>query len=112
LKVIIAGGRDFNDPKLLAKSVPVDWKISEVVSGTAMGADRLGEYWAKEHGIPVKHFPANWDQEGRAAGPIRNRRMASYADALIAFWDGKSRGTRSMIYIAKELGLESVVVRY
>lgn len=47
--------------------------------------------------IPVKRFPADWDRHGRAAGPIRNCQMAQYADALIAIWDGKSRGTKNMI---------------
>lgn len=71
--------------------------ISEVVSGAARGADSLGELFAKENNIPVKQFPADWNAHGRAAGPIRNRQMAEYADVLIAFWDGKSPGTKNMI---------------
>lgn len=69
----------------------------------------MGEGWAKRKGIPVKRFPADWNQYGRRAGPLRNREMARYADALIAIWDGKSRGTRSMIDEALREGLEVYV---
>ena len=57
----------------------------------------MGRRWAIENGIPIKEFPANWQEFGRAAGPIRNGEMADYADALIAIWDGRSRGTADMI---------------
>ena len=75
---------------------------TEIVSGCAKGVDRAGEEWAKRNGVPIKPFPANWETYGRAAGPIRNQQMAAYADALIAIWDGKSRGTESMIELARE----------
>ena len=57
-------------------------------------------------------YPADWERHGRAAGPIRNEEMAEVSDALIAFWDGKSRGTKSMIEIAMRKGLQVAVVRY
>jgi len=76
------------------------------VSGTARGADQLGERYAKERGYFIQRFPADWNAYGKAAGYIRNRKMAEYADALIAFWDGKSRGTLNMISLAKECGLQ------
>ena len=57
-------------------------------------------------------YPADWERHGRAAGPIRNEEMAEVSDALIAFWDGKSRGTKSMIEIARRKGLQVAVVRY
>lgn len=105
MKLIIAGKRDFYDYEKL--KVEVDKlrkviKIDEIVSGRASGADKLGERYAREHNIPVKAFPANWEVYGRAAGPIRNKKMALYADALIAFWDGESRGTKNMILQMKE----------
>lgn len=98
MKVIIAGSREITDKWSIVEAVgATDWIISEVVSGTAKGVDILGEEWAKIHKIPIKQFPANWDKYGKAAGFRRNEEMAEYADALIAIWDGKSRGTLHMI---------------
>lgn len=74
-----------------------DYPITEVVSGTAEGADRLGEFWAYRNQIPIKIFKPDWDKFGKAAGHIRNKAMAEYADRVIAFWDGISRGTKNMI---------------
>lgn len=108
MKTIIAGSRDFcnraelwNVINTFDEGVP----ITEVVSGGCRGVDQLGEEWAKQHGIPLKRFPADWTAHGKAAGPIRNREMAAYADALIAIWDGESRGTKNMIDEAKKRGL-------
>jgi hypothetical protein len=98
MKVIIAGSRGINDYSLIVKAI---WRsrynITEVVSGTAAGVDRLGEQFAKENNIPIKKMPANWEHNGRAAGHIRNYQMAEYADAAIIVWDGKSPGTKNMI---------------
>ena len=57
-------------------------------------------------------FPADWDKYGKAAGYKRNGEMARNADALIAFWDGKSRGTKHMIDLAKKYDLQARVVMY
>lgn len=113
MKVIIAGGRDFDDYGFLKESViGLKINISEVVSGKAKGADALGEQFAEESNIPVNSFPANWGKHGRSAGPMRNKEMADYADVLIAFWDGKSKGTKSMIEIAKTCELDVYVFYY
>lgn len=74
--------------------------ITEVVSGTALGIDQAAIEWAHGVGIPVRKFPANWNKHGKRAGYLRNEEMADYADALIAIWDGESRGTKHMIDIA------------
>jgi hypothetical protein len=93
LITIIAGGRDYN--LTLSDEAWLDTlPIREVVSGGASGADAGGEAWAKKRGIPIKRFPADWKTHGRAAGPIRNRQMAEYADAVVLFPGG--RGTDSM----------------
>ncbi len=83
-----------------------------IVSGHASGADSLGEKFAADHNLQCELHPADWERHGRAAGPIRNEKMAEVSDALIAFWDGKSRGTKSMIEIARRKGLQVAVVRY
>ena len=84
---------------------------AEIVSGGAKGADKLGEQYAMDYGLKTKMFHADWSK-GKQAGPIRNAAMADYADALIAFWDGKSRGTANMIQNAKNKGLIIKIVNY
>lgn len=119
VKIIIAGGRDFDDYGLLHGTLHDlfishgHWRCAvEIVSGAARGADELGERFAEDWSAPVKRFPADWDKHGKAAGPIRNNQMAEYADILVAFWDGKSRGTSHMINSALKHGLEVHVYRY
>ena len=83
-----------------------------IVTGHASGADTLGEKFAVDHNLQCELHPADWEKHGKAAGPIRNAEMADVADALIAFWDGQNRGTKSMIELAKRKGLQVAVVRY
>jgi predicted Rossmann fold nucleotide-binding protein DprA/Smf involved in DNA uptake len=115
MRLIVAGGRDFNDYNLLCQEVADFIKNEnevEIVSGLARGADTLGCQFAQENDLPLRGFAAEWGKFGRAAGPIRNKLMAKNADALIAFWDGQSRGTMHMIDYAKEMGLKVKVVQY
>ena len=113
MKVIIAGGRDFNNYDLLAQTMnELNIIISEVVCGDARGADTLGVVWASANGIPVKHYPADWDTYCCSAGIIRNRQMAEYADFLVAFWDGKSHGTKNMIDTMQQIGKHGRVILY
>lgn len=115
LKVIVAGSRGFDDYELLQDRLDfylVYQSDVEIVSGTARGADQLGERYAFERGYAVKQFPADWDTYGKSAGYRRNAEMAEYADAAIIFWDGKSRGSKHMIDLAKAKGLRVRVVRY
>jgi len=114
-KIIIAGGRDFNDYELLKKTCDEILKTKtaiEIVSGTAKGADKLGEKYAAEKGYPTVQFPADWNTHGKSAGIKRNGKMADYADELIAFWDGKSKGTDNMIRTAKRYKLKVHVINY
>lgn len=117
MKVIIAGGRDFEDYDLLVTKcdkILIDLPPSsiEIVSGGAKGADALGEQYAfdKSHNIAI--FPADWDKHGKSAGFKRNIEMADYAEALICFWDGKSKGSKHMIDTAKEKGLKVRIIKY
>lgn len=111
-RVIIAGGREFNDYVSLCKycDIILANKISEgyaieIVSGDARGADKWGIEYAHDHGHALKIFKARWRIYGKRAGPMRNQEMADYADALIAFWNKKSPGTKNMITLAKLKGL-------
>lgn len=101
MKTIIAGSRNFDDYDTL-KNVCNKYQITEVVCGGAQGADALGERYARENNIPIVYFRADWDKYGKSAGPIRNDQMAQYADFLIAFWDGQSKGTHNMIKTAQK----------
>lgn len=128
LRVIIAGSRDFDDfPKLISSCTDILCEITNqnndldrirIISGVARGADRLGEQYAKVAGYEVSKFPADWDGLGKRAGYVRNAEMAKYAMAdgnygvLIAFWDGKSKGTKHMIDLAEKNGLEVHIVRF
>lgn len=117
IKLIVAGGRDFNDYVLLKKTLDfylqkVDDTNIEIISGKARGADSLGERYAEEHDIKVVGFPADWDSHGKSAGYIRNAQMRDYGTHLIAFWDGKSKGTKMMIELAKKANFRVVVVNY
>lgn len=106
---IIAGSRDYTDYQFLCHCLKdveyCGWSIIQVIVGGARGVDQMGERWAKERGITYEVYPAKWDTHGRGAGYVRNKVMAQNAEALIAFWDGKSKGTKHMIDIAIELGL-------
>ncbi len=100
-KLIIAGSRHYNNYEHVEHAVDIFLATTgitptEIVSGGARGVDALGERYAQERGIPLTRFPANWDEHGRAAGPIRNAEMATYADVLVAFSSG-GRGTENMI---------------
>lgn len=126
LRIIVAGSREYDDYheaeefldetiKHLVKCKEYSAENIEIVSGGCRGADKLGERFAKEHGYKVTQFPADWQAEGLAAGPLRNQRMALYASqdnvigVLVAFWDGKSRGTANMIDCAKKRKLAVII---
>lgn len=106
VKVVVAGIRYtdpvnkivFTDYDLVASAISGSgYDITQVISGTAIGVDSLGETWAKENNILVKRMPADWNAFGKAAGHIRNKAMAEYCDAAVIVWDWKSKGTKNMI---------------
>lgn len=122
MKIIIAGSRGFSNYSKLERQVDLvlaelseDEKADlEIQSGGAVGADKLGEDYAKNHGIPCRVHPADWETYGTAAGFVRNEAMAKVAEGgiLIAFWDGVSRGTKHMIAISKRHNIKAYVIRY
>ena len=109
-RVIIAGSRTFANYEMLESVMDrLLQNITEpiqVVCGKARGADTLGEMYAHDRGYDVRYFPADWEAHGKSAGYRRNEAMADNADALVAFWNGKSRGTENMIKIAKQKNLK------
>ena len=116
-RVIIAGSRDIDDYDLLLQAIKDSgFEITEVFSGACLnkkpgidfskGVDGLGERYAKEKNLGVRFFEADWDIHGRAAGPLRNARMAEYAEALICIHKKDSRGSKNMIRCAKEQNLK------
>jgi hypothetical protein len=117
MNIIIAGGRSFWCYDMLADFCDKVIEMNEyddvvIVSGTARGADRLGERYAQERRYPINKFPADWEGQGKSAGYHRNAEMADYSDVLIAFWDGTSKGTKHMIDIATAKGLRVHTMRY
>lgn len=115
-KVIIAGGRDFDNYDLLKsfceKVLSNVSEEIEIVSGGATGADKMGINYGYENNYKCHLFLPNWEEYGRSAGVIRNDDMANFATALIAFWDGKSKGTKDMIERAKAKGLLIRICKY
>jgi len=102
MKVIIAGSRHLGTPMQIVAAVEASkFKITQVVCGMARGVDLAGRNWAYQREIRIVPFPAHWRLPNgvldKGAGFRRNQQMAEYADALIAVWDGHSRGTKHMI---------------
>lgn len=112
-KWIVAGSRTFQNYPLLCKELDkIRDQIGEIVCGEARGADMLGNTYAYDNDIKIKGFPADWEHDGKAAGFIRNEKMAKYADKAIVFWDGKSVGSKDMIDKMEKLGKEVRVIYY
>lgn len=110
MKTIIAGSRTIKSMQILQAAIEAsEFKITRVITGMADGVDKLGKVWGNENGVPVSEYPAQWNKYGKRAGYLRNMDMAKQANALIAVWDGKSKGTGHMINIARELGLKVYV---
>ena len=108
MRVLICGGRDYNDATLLAatlENLNAEREIELVVHGAARGADTLAQRWADMFGVCCLQFPANWKRDGKAAGPIRNQLMLTEGkpDMVVAFPGG--RGTADMVRRAREAGI-------
>jgi hypothetical protein len=112
MRTIIAGSRSITRKKTITEAHKASgFEITCVISGGAEGVDKLGELYATHIGVDVVVFPAQWDLYGRKAGYIRNAKMARFGEALLAIWDGKSKGTKHMIDIATKEGLKVYVHR-
>jgi len=112
-KLAVVGSRKFDNYAILEEKLNNFFKngyFDEIVSGGAKGADSLAEKYSIEHNIPTKIFHAQWEKYGRAAGMIRNKDIIKNSDLVIAFWDGKSKGTKNSIDLAKKNGKECVII--
>lgn len=94
MKVAVIGSRNLA-VKNLEKYLPEG--TTEIVSGGARGIDSCAKNYANTNGIPLKEFLPNYDEFGRSAPLLRNLEIIDYADIVLAFWDGKSRGTKFVI---------------
>ena len=110
MKVIIAGSRgiDGDDAISIISNACEEsgFDATVIIHGCAAGVDTAAHAWARDNDLDVCRIPAEWDRYGKRAGPMRNLSMALVADALIAIWDGESRGTANMIATAERLGLK------
>jgi len=107
MRVLVCGGRSFNDADLLDEVLMSVYRSSGdlvVIQGGACGADFLAAQWAQARGVPVMSYPAEWHRYGRRAGPVRNQRMLDEGqpDLVLAFPGG--RGTADMVARAKKAG--------
>ena len=115
MKLAVVGSRGFNDYELLKlklDTIHAVKPISLIVSGGAKGADTLAERWAKENDIPIKIFYPDWDKYKKSAGYIRNVDIIEFSDAVIAFWDGVSKGTLHSINLSKEKDKRLAIIKY
>ena len=116
VSLAIVGGRNFNNYDLLRSEVDafiaLGHNVHEIVSGGAIGADQLGERYAKEHEIKFVVFKPDWNSHGRAAGMIRNGDIIGRCTHVIAFWDGISAGTKNSIDRANRSGKPCKVVMF
>lgn len=113
MRVLVCGGRDFNDWDLLEDrlgALHADQEFTLLIHGAAPGADSMAAGWAALHAIPTRRFAARWQDEGRAAGPLRNQRMIDHGkpDLVVAFPGG--RGTLDLITRARRAGIPIVEV--
>lgn len=113
MKCVICGSREITDYAIVKQAIEESgFEVTEVVSGTARGVDRLGERWAEENNVPITRMPADWSL-GRSAGYLRNKDMVEYVGvegAVIAVWNGSS-GTAHTINLANERKVKLFVKR-
>jgi hypothetical protein len=115
MKLAVIGSRSFRDYSLLKEKldqINAETPIKKIISGGAVGADKLGEFYAEENNLKTKIFIPDWKKYGRGAGIIRNEDIIKNSDKVIAFWDGKSKGTLSSIKLAEKYNKSLIIVKY
>ena len=113
-KIVIGGCRNYDNYESFKSRLDDIIKHKKdkiiIISGHCSGVDLMGERYAEENGFEIEIFLPEWKKYGRAAGPVRNKEMVNYADLVIAFWDGKSKGTKSLIKYAEKIGKELIKI--
>ena len=116
MKLAVVGSRSFNDYDLLSFVLDEYYELSGnnliLVSGGALGADSLAERYSIEWSLPICIFKPDWTRFGKSAGYIRNKDIVNFADEVVAFWDGKSKGTKHTIDLAERQNKTLVVIEY
>lgn len=112
MKIGVVGSRGFDDYTNLENELNSIKGITEIVSGGAIGADSLARRFAENKQIKLTEFLPDYEQYGRGAPIRRNKEIVEYSDQIIAFWDGKSRGTKNTIDIAKKQGKPVTIIRF
>lgn len=112
MNICVAGCRDFTQQQFIEKHLNSIWGGNEfiLISGGAKGVDQLAERWAKNLGIKIQRFKADWDRHGKQAGIVRNLEMSKISDLLIAFWDRESSGTGHMVRTMTKLNKPVFIV--
>lgn len=110
MKIAVIGSRTFNNYEIVKEELTKIENISLIVSGGAKGADSLGVKFAKENNIPYKEFLPDWNKHGKSAGFIRNHDIIKNSELVVAFWDGKSKGTKHSIDLARKMNIELKIV--
>lgn len=125
MKILVCGGRNFKDYRLLSREIhkllpePTDdistWlppNGTVIIHGGATGADYLADKWAVANWVPIKEYKADWDKHGKAAGPIRNQQMLDeeHPDVVLAFPTKRSKGTWDMVRRAKKAQIRTIVI--
>ena len=115
MKLAVVGSRTFNDYDLLKSKLDEIHKrkpITVIVSGGAKGADSLAERWARENRIELLIFLPDWDKYGKKAGYLRNEDIVKNSDAVVAAWNGESKGTEHSINLAKEYNKSCLIIKF
>lgn len=115
MRILITGSRDWTDEKAIAHAIAINtigksrWRTTIVHGDCPTGADAIADKLAKEEGLNVESYPADWNKHGKAAGPIRNQQMVDLgADVCLAFPKGQSRGTRQCMRAAEKAGIRVI----
>ena len=112
MRILVCGGRDYKNESRVNEVLReyLDIKDLVICQGEARGADRLAKEWAKTYGVECIGYPANWNRDSKAAGPIRNRQMLNEfkPNLVIAFPGGN--GTKDMVTISKQANVKVIQV--
>lgn len=108
MRLAIIGTRDC---KPIEIDSYVDVLPSEIVSGGAKGVDTYARIFAERHNLPLTEFRPEYDKYGKSSPIIRNKQIVEYCDSVLAFWDGKSKGTQNAICYAKKLGKPIKIIK-